>query len=520
MPVAGSAPVLKKRFFYILLTLVFIFAFVIILFQCHDLVDDAYISARYAKNLAQGQGLVYNRIKGAERVEGYSNFLWVLAIFCGLKLGASPKITTQFLGILCALLSLGLVFLLIKNLTKDRWLALLGVLFISLNIYFAIWQVEGLETPLFGILILATIYSLAKNKNRLAMVFALLCALCRPDGILLFFAIALVQFLKRKSLALRVNYLTRIWLWFIVPYLCYFVWRAIYYKSLFPNTFYAKTGLGWIALREGAIYFKDLFLAQPAMIFLFILALASVFQVKKFSLWIQVLIVYLFSYLIFIFAVGGDWMPGFRFFIPLLSLFVIIGAIILKNWEEKAKNRAKFSKTYLYLFFTFLCALNLIGLIRYCAKDSPEKNWHRNQSKFYLPTALWLKKYVWQSQSIALGDIGYIGYFGDHDRIIDTMGLVDRHLGRLKGISSMTTDLDYIFSQKPFCIVSLIHRYPDGTIIGHSQFDREVAKDPRLAQNYRLVKEIYGWRSVEISREDWQKRESEVFFRIYFRKSL
>ena len=34
-------------------------------------VDDAFISLRYAENLATGEGLVYNP---GQRVEGYSNF--------------------------------------------------------------------------------------------------------------------------------------------------------------------------------------------------------------------------------------------------------------------------------------------------------------------------------------------------------------------------------------------------------------------------------------------------------------
>ncbi len=34
--------------------------------------DDAFISFRYAENLVQGKGLVYNE---GERVEGYTNFL-------------------------------------------------------------------------------------------------------------------------------------------------------------------------------------------------------------------------------------------------------------------------------------------------------------------------------------------------------------------------------------------------------------------------------------------------------------
>jgi hypothetical protein len=41
-----------------------------------SLFDDAMISMRYAKNLANGHGLVWN--PGGERVEGYTNLLWVL----------------------------------------------------------------------------------------------------------------------------------------------------------------------------------------------------------------------------------------------------------------------------------------------------------------------------------------------------------------------------------------------------------------------------------------------------------
>ena len=37
--------------------------------------DDAYISLRYARNLVEGHGLVWNP---GEAVEGYSNLAWVL----------------------------------------------------------------------------------------------------------------------------------------------------------------------------------------------------------------------------------------------------------------------------------------------------------------------------------------------------------------------------------------------------------------------------------------------------------
>ena len=39
--------------------------------------DDQMVSMRYARNLVDGQGLVFNP---GERVEGYSNFLWTMVM--------------------------------------------------------------------------------------------------------------------------------------------------------------------------------------------------------------------------------------------------------------------------------------------------------------------------------------------------------------------------------------------------------------------------------------------------------
>ncbi len=53
------------------------------------LTDDAFISFRYVQNLLEGHGLVFNV---GERVEGYSNFLWVLELAAIWKvLGIRPE---------------------------------------------------------------------------------------------------------------------------------------------------------------------------------------------------------------------------------------------------------------------------------------------------------------------------------------------------------------------------------------------------------------------------------------------
>src|SRR5512143_302818 len=61
--------------------------------------DDAFITFRYARNLARGEGLVYNP---GERVEGYTNFLEVV-ILAGLhRLGADLVRAGRALGLASA----------------------------------------------------------------------------------------------------------------------------------------------------------------------------------------------------------------------------------------------------------------------------------------------------------------------------------------------------------------------------------------------------------------------------------
>src|SRR5438552_142444 len=49
--------------------------------------DDAFISLRYARNLAKGHGIVFN---AGERVEGYTNFLWVVILAAPFLLRVDP----------------------------------------------------------------------------------------------------------------------------------------------------------------------------------------------------------------------------------------------------------------------------------------------------------------------------------------------------------------------------------------------------------------------------------------------
>src|SRR2546426_6673593 len=49
--------------------------------------DDSFISFRYARHLAEGHGLVWNP---GDRVEGYTNFLWVVLMAGGVRVRLEP----------------------------------------------------------------------------------------------------------------------------------------------------------------------------------------------------------------------------------------------------------------------------------------------------------------------------------------------------------------------------------------------------------------------------------------------
>ena len=62
--------------------------------------DDAFISFRYAKNLAEGNGLVWN--VGQPAVEGFSSPLWMGLLSLGASLGLDLALWARWLGVAAA----------------------------------------------------------------------------------------------------------------------------------------------------------------------------------------------------------------------------------------------------------------------------------------------------------------------------------------------------------------------------------------------------------------------------------
>ena len=157
-------------------------------------IDDAFISFRYAENLARGYGLVFNP---GERVEGYTNFLWVMLIAASNAVGGDSLVTARVVGVLANLATL----LLVGTATFRGWLrpvfpglALLPPILLAANYGFVLWGIGGLETSLFTLVVTAGLLSLARASGDSASTGYFYCAgglfalavLARPDATVLF----------------------------------------------------------------------------------------------------------------------------------------------------------------------------------------------------------------------------------------------------------------------------------------------------------------------------------------------
>ena len=97
-----------QRTQFVALLLIVIGALVHQLLLLHWYIEDAAISFTFARHLAEGEGLV--AYPGGERVEGYSNPLWMLIMSVVLALGLDPVPASKLIALACAATLLVLLY--------------------------------------------------------------------------------------------------------------------------------------------------------------------------------------------------------------------------------------------------------------------------------------------------------------------------------------------------------------------------------------------------------------------------
>jgi arabinofuranosyltransferase len=213
----------------------------------YSLFDDAMISMRYARNLAQGLGIVWNP---GEHVEGYTNFLWTLWM-AGVHVMPVPDSKTSLLimlsGVAILVANLFVVGALVRRLAPGSGLALLVA--VSLTAFYfplVFWTLRGMEVGLAALLISAmALQSLRvqeiSSTGRLAGLAALSAAAILTRDELLIPALivgAFTVFGVRDVRRVKVGAILAGTLGVTIGF--HDVFRLFYYGDLLPNTYYLK----------------------------------------------------------------------------------------------------------------------------------------------------------------------------------------------------------------------------------------------------------------------------------------
>lgn len=219
------------------------------------LCDDAFISFRYARHLVEGHGLVFNP---GERVEGFTNLLWVLEIAALWCLGLRPEWGAPLLSVALTLGTLWVVGAAASRLTgshRPRTTAWMAVTLVATSQAFAEWSTSGLETRQFTFLVVFGVFALvrAAASSWWSLVASLLFAaaeLTRPEGLLVFasavgcFGVHVLAMRDVEGRSRR-RRCVLVLLPFVVVVVGHFLWRSAYYGEWLPNTYHAKHVRAW-----------------------------------------------------------------------------------------------------------------------------------------------------------------------------------------------------------------------------------------------------------------------------------
>jgi hypothetical protein len=301
--------------------------------------DDAYISFRFARNLAEHGQLVFNL---GERVEGYTNFLWTVTLAALLKLHLQPEITARVLGVLCGALGLLLTLRLGRTLNGGRaspWDAVAPLLLAATGSY-AAWSMGGLETQLFTVFLLAGVWLYLRDllawpdteAPRRWLLLSGLCfglaALTRPEGVFLFALTALHRLLYTLlgERRFRPRQAEAAWIGVVVLIVAaHFLWRWRYYGWPFPNTYYIKSASGPATIDRGLYYLWSF--ARDYGVYL-LPAICLLGWPGRAARGARVLFGYaalvLVPFCVYVVRVGGDFMGLYRFLVPLLPLCALL----------------------------------------------------------------------------------------------------------------------------------------------------------------------------------------------------
>lgn len=432
--------------------------------------DDAYISLRYAHFFAHGEGLVFNP---GERVEGFTNLSWTLLASAFIKLGIDPLDGVRVGGALAGLMLVSLVWFVtaripvryqppglpsigfpVHRLTLRTAVAAgAAAALLSSFTTLAVWSVAGLEESFFCLLAFSGYYYFAAGYFPHAAGLWVAATFTRPEAPLL---VAIAAFLRGTDCMRRgrrpTNDELRALAIYASGFTCLLLYRLLYFGELAPNTFFVKGVANLASHKHGWIEMQKFLQFDAIGVSLMMAAIGIVGWG-----WMPPAVehvegqparrpreeaafgaLYLCGMLYYLVRVGGDLLPMYRLYMPLLPFIALwagrsvewlASLVIVREEDLDAKPEARRSAGVLLAGGALLVIAGATAFGYYTSFGHPEykgtvialDKCHGTAGRFLQATA----KQRGERITVLAQDMGMTPWVAPDVRFVDVIGLTD-----------------------------------------------------------------------------------------------
>ncbi len=394
-------------------------------------IDDAYITLRYARNLAEGFGFVFNV---GERVYGTTTPLYTIVLAAIHVVYEDPLLIGKLLNIVADVGVVLIVYRIALMASRQRWVGYLCAVLYALNPVAIKWSALGMETGLYTFAIAATFFLYAKKNYPLAYLAAGMAALIRVEGVLVIGVVAGFDLLHRRWSALR-----SMWLG-VIPVAVWMVFAYGYFGSPLPHSAAAKYATyggvhPWDGLQE--VVRRTLFRYSWITVGAAVLALIGLIRSARDSRWHPLIAWWCIYWSFFVFS--GSKLQGWYTAPPLwvYTLWIGLGIFYLEEIGVRFVGQTRLfhhwrASIRLALIATIVVVAVLVVQSRH--RDVVGKN-GGFQNQVLRPVSTWLAEHAQPADTVCLESIGMVGYVS-RCYILDAVGLVSPQvlpLNRLHG---------------------------------------------------------------------------------------
>ena len=450
----------------------------------HDLygalvIDDAYITFRYAENWANRYGPTWN--PGEPPVEGYSTPLLMALLAAGGVAGIPVVSFAKAIGVASAVATLGMTGALAWCATRSLAWPLLAVGVLAANPVHAVWAVSGMETSLYTALVvgaglgLASALAAPASCSRWGVVGVLLAllALTRSEGLLFAAGLGLLLVGERAE-PLPARRVAAVLAAVAVVALVHLALRRWYYGLFLPLPMYEKgRPFAGVPIVTSFLAMYWVYLVPGAMAVLVERRGASAQALRFGAIALALLCVVVLN----VDPVMSNWQ---RYHAPMLPFVVVAALVGLRHLGRLAPR---------LLLVPAVLAAVLVAHGEYAIGASREhllgevRDYDRWVTMGHVALGHWLAAHVPdRNATLALCDSGVVPYYS-RLRVIDLWGLNDAYIAR-HGVEP-----DYVFGKRPELIV-----------LSPMPPDEPLRHDPRLASDYVPVREFDSLYVLELYR--------------------